>query len=115
MVRAIEIEPSFLVCVRTTRPTHIRQANHVSNYADTLNYDAMLSTMSWLVSYSKSLLLLVFVPLAISSYSWKIVGLWFSAKNNEKTWSVVFVFVSLVGVLELYYLHSGKCWPFKRQ
>ena len=65
--------------------------------------------------FDLSLLLSVIVPLAIWSYFWKIVGLWFSAKNNEKVWFVVFVFVNLAGILELYYLHSRKCWPFKRQ
>jgi hypothetical protein len=60
-------------------------------------------------------LLLVVIPLGVWSYFWKIVGLWFSAKNNEKVWFVIFVFVNLVGILELYYLHSRKCWPFKHQ
>jgi hypothetical protein len=64
---------------------------------------------------SESLLLFVLVPIALWSYFWKVIALWFSAKNNEKTWFVVFVFVNLVGVLELYYLHSRKCWPFKPQ
>lgn len=65
--------------------------------------------------FSISLLLLLLVPMAIWSYFWKIVGLWFSAKNDEKGWFVVFVFVNLVGILELYYLHSRKFWPFKGQ
>jgi len=68
-----------------------------------------------LFPYSVSLLLFFFVPLAIWSYFWKIVGLWFSAKSNEKVWFVIFVFVNLVGILELYYLHSRKRWPFARQ
>ena len=58
-------------------------------------------------------ILLILIPLAIWSYFWKMVGLWFAAKNNEKEWFVVFVLVNLVGILELYYLHSRKCWPFK--
>jgi len=66
-----------------------------------------------LFPFDISLLLLVFVPLALWSYFWKTLGLWFSAKNDEKGWFVVFVFVNLVGILELYYLRSRKCWPFK--
>ncbi|MGA2973513.1 MAG: DUF5652 family protein [Candidatus Bathyarchaeia archaeon] len=62
-----------------------------------------------------SLLLILLVPVAIWSYFWKIIGLWFSARNGEKAWFIVFVFVNLVGILELYYLHSRKCWPFKRK
>ncbi len=60
------------------------------------------------------LLVAVIVPLAVWSAFWKTVGLWFSARNNEKAWFVVFVFVNLAGILELYYVHSRKCWPFKR-
>lgn len=58
-------------------------------------------------------MLLILIPLAIWSYFWKIVCLWFTAKNNEKEWFVVFALVSLAGILELYYLRSRKCWPFK--
>jgi hypothetical protein len=64
---------------------------------------------------SNTLLLLVLVPVAIWSCFWKIFGLWFAAKNGEKGWFVVFVFVNLAGILELYYLHSRKCWPFKQK
>jgi hypothetical protein len=54
------------------------------------------------------------IPLGIWSAFWKIVGLWFSAKNNEKIWFIVFVFINLAGLLEIYYLYSRKCWPFKK-
>lgn len=59
-------------------------------------------------------LLLLLIPLAIWEGFWKAVGLWFSAKNNEKGWFVIFVFINLAGLLELYYLYSRKCWPFKK-
>ena len=49
------------------------------------------------------------VPLARRRYFWKITDLWFPARNNEKVWFVVFVFVNLIGILEIYYLHSRKC------
>lgn len=59
-------------------------------------------------------LLLLLIPLGIWGGFWKVVGLWFSAKNNEKGWFVIFVFINLAGLLELYYLYSRKCWPFKK-
>ena len=42
-----------------------------------------------------SLLLLLIVPVAVGGSFWKMIGLWFSAKNSEKVWFVVFVFVNL--------------------
>jgi hypothetical protein len=60
-------------------------------------------------------LLWLLVPLAIWGYLWKILGLWFSAKNNEKLWFAIFAFVNLAGILEIYYLYSRKCWPFQRR
>lgn len=58
-------------------------------------------------------ILWLIIPIAIWSAFWKAFGLWFSARKNEKIWFVVFIFISLVGILEIYYLHSRKCWPFK--
>ena len=63
--------------------------------------------------FPSNTLLLLLVPVAIWSGFWKIVGLWFAAKNDERGWFVVLIFVNLAGILELYYLHSRKCWPFK--
>jgi hypothetical protein len=60
-----------------------------------------------------SLLLIALIPVAIWSYFWKALGLWFSARDGERAWFTVFIFVNLAGILELYYLHSRKCWPFK--
>ncbi|WP_455277041.1 DUF5652 family protein [[Eubacterium] cellulosolvens] len=57
--------------------------------------------------------ILILIPLMIWSYFWKILGLWFSARNNEKIWFIIFIFVNLVGILEIYYLYSRKCWTFK--
>ena len=59
------------------------------------------------------LLIIVLIPIGIWSVFWKALSLWFSAKNNDKVWFIVFLFINLVGILELYYLHSRKCWPFK--
>jgi hypothetical protein len=59
-----------------------------------------------------TLLILVLIPLAIWSSFWKIIGLWFSARNSDKGWFVLFIFVNLAGILEIYYLHSKKNWPF---
>jgi len=62
-----------------------------------------------------SLLVAILIPLAIWASFWKLIGLWFSAKNGEKSWFIVFAFVNLAGILELYYLYSRKCWPFRQQ
>ncbi|MEM2840759.1 MAG: DUF5652 family protein [Candidatus Bathyarchaeia archaeon] len=56
---------------------------------------------------------LLLVSLAIWSFFWKIPGLWFTARRGEKVWFIVIFFVNLAGILEIYYLHSRKCWPFK--
>lgn len=53
--------------------------------------------------------------LVVWSVFWKIIGLWSTARNNEKGWFILFVFISLAGILELYYLHSRNCWPFKHE
>jgi hypothetical protein len=60
------------------------------------------------------LLIAILIPLGIWGYVWKFFGLWFSAKNGEKAWFIVFALVNLAGILELYYLHSRKCWPFRQ-
>jgi hypothetical protein len=59
------------------------------------------------------LLIGVITPLVVWSSFWKIIGLWFSARKSEKIWFIVFIFINLVGILEIYYLYSRKCWPFK--
>ena len=35
---------------------------------------------------------------------WKGIALWYSARNNQKVWFIVFLFVSTVGILEIIYL-----------
>ncbi|MFH0849029.1 MAG: DUF5652 family protein [archaeon] len=54
------------------------------------------------------------IPLAIWGYFWKILGLWFSARKGERGWFILFILVNLAGILEIYYLRSRKCWPFKQ-
>jgi len=66
-----------------------------------------------IIPFLSPFLIMIIIPLAIWSYFWKIIGLWFSARNNEKAWFIVFFFINLVGILEIYYLRSRKCWPFK--
>ncbi len=56
---------------------------------------------------------IMLVPLVVWGQFWKIIGLWFSARNNEKGWFTAILFINLLGMLEIYYLHSRKCWPFK--
>jgi hypothetical protein len=58
-------------------------------------------------------LIAILIPLAIWASFWKLIGLWFSAKNGEKVWFIIFTFINLAGVLEIDYLHSRKCWPFR--
>ena len=58
-------------------------------------------------------LIVLLIPLGIWASFWKLIGLWFSAKNGEKAWFIIFCFINLAGLLEIYYLHSRKCWPFK--
>jgi len=58
-------------------------------------------------------LALLMIPLAAWSFFWMALGLWFSAKNGDKVWFVFFLLVHLVGIPELVYLHTRKCWPFR--
>jgi hypothetical protein len=57
----------------------------------------------------------VLIPLVAWSSFWKAVGLWFSARNEEKAWFLAILFINLVSILELYYLYSRKCWPFSNR
>jgi hypothetical protein len=57
----------------------------------------------------------VVIPLVVWSGFWKAVGLWFSARNGERTWFLAILFINLVGILELCYLYSRKCWPFSNR
>jgi methionyl-tRNA synthetase len=52
------------------------------------------------------------IPLVLWTLFWKIPALWFSARNGEKAWFVALFFINLVGILEIVYLRSRKCWPF---
>jgi hypothetical protein len=56
---------------------------------------------------------LILVPLAVWSFFWKIPGLWFTARRGERLWFITIFFVNLAGILEIYYLYSRGCWPFK--
>ncbi|MBS7629378.1 hypothetical protein KEJ23_05345 [Candidatus Bathyarchaeota archaeon] len=55
----------------------------------------------------------ILVPLAVWSFFWKIPGLWFTARRGEKKWFIIIFFVNLAGIIEIYYLYSRKCWPFR--
>jgi len=57
--------------------------------------------------------LLVIVPLAFWSFFWMALGLWFSARNEDKAWFTFFLLVHLIGIPEIIYLHMHRCWPFK--
>lgn len=39
---------------------------------------------------------------------WKSIGLWRSAKNNDKAWFVAILIVNSVGILPIIYLLSHK-------
>lgn len=64
-----------------------------------------MSTATWL---------LIIVPLAIWSFFWTTLALWFSAKNGDKAWFVFFLLVHLAGIPEIIYVRKHGCWPFRR-
>lgn len=55
---------------------------------------------------------LLVIIVAIWSVFWKILGLWFSARKGDRGWFAAFIFVNLLGILEIYYLHHEGDWPF---
>lgn len=44
------------------------------------------------------------VPLLLWTFLWKGLGLWFSARNEEKYWFVAILILNTVGILEIAYL-----------
>lgn len=46
----------------------------------------------------------VWVVIYLWSFFWKGVGLWKSAKNNQKYWFISMLVVNTVGILEIVYL-----------
>ncbi len=55
----------------------------------------------------------VLTPLIVWSLFWMGLGLWFSAKNNDKPWFIFFLIVHLLGIPEIIYLKKRRCWLFK--
>ena len=39
------------------------------------------------------------------SLIWKAIGLWYSARNNDKVWFIVFLIVNLLGIPPILYLY----------
>lgn len=39
------------------------------------------------------------------SLIWKAFALWYSAKKDDKIWFVIFLFINLLGIPEMVYLH----------
>ena len=39
------------------------------------------------------------------SLIWKAIGLWYSARNNDKIWFIVFLIVNLLGIPPILYLY----------
>lgn len=64
---------------------------------------------SWLFT---GIWLFFMLPITLWSIFWKMLGLWFSAKNSDKGWFILFLFVNLLGIPEIYYLHREDNWPF---
>lgn len=58
---------------------------------------------------------LLVIPLATWSFFWMTLGLWFSARNGDKSWFIFFLLVHLLGVPELIYLRMHRFWPFKHK
>jgi len=54
------------------------------------------------------------ILLVLWALVWKGYALWRAAKNNQKIWYVILLFVNLVGILEIIYLFffqkEGKLW-----
>ena len=55
---------------------------------------------------------LLVIIISIWCVFWKILGLWFSARKGDRGWFAAFIFVNLLGILEIYYLHHEGDWPF---
>jgi methionyl-tRNA synthetase len=44
------------------------------------------------------------VPLMIWDLVWKAIGLWHSARNNQRGWFIALLLINSVGVLPIVYL-----------
>ena len=44
------------------------------------------------------------VPLLLWTFLWKGLGLWYSARNEERYWFIAILILNTVGVLEIAYL-----------
>lgn len=56
--------------------------------------------LGWLTSH----LTLILIVLAAWSLIWKGVGLWFAARNYQKSWFVAILILNTIGILEIIYL-----------
>lgn len=65
---------------------------------------------------------LLFIVVGVWSIGWKALGLWHAARNRQKIWFIVFLFVHTLGILEIVYLKwyakdsnsegTGALFPF---
>jgi hypothetical protein len=46
----------------------------------------------------------LFFALIVWGIVWKAIALWTAAKNNQKPWYVILLFVNTLGLLEIIYL-----------
>jgi hypothetical protein len=53
---------------------------------------------------SENTLLILLIPVVIWEMVWKGIGLWKSARNNQKTWFILILIFNTVGILPIVYL-----------
>ena len=49
--------------------------------------------------------LLIIVIVVIWTVFWKAFALWYSARNNDKIWFIIFLIVNVLGIPEIAYLY----------
>jgi hypothetical protein len=78
-----------------------------------MNQTAIVWPFIWPTGRAVIWLIVMIGVLGVWATFWKIFGLWFSARDGRKGWLAAFTFVNSAGLLEIYYLHKRKHWPFK--
>jgi hypothetical protein len=63
--------------------------------------------------------IILLIILAVWSITWKIFGLWHSARDGKKWWLVAFFFLNTLGILEILYLYvfrdaNGKKFNWRK-
>jgi len=56
------------------------------------------------LSYSLNLSPILIVLGFVWSFIWKLIALWYSARNNSKIWFIILALVNTLGLLEIIYI-----------